>query len=197
MEQRDFDRFEQYMSIIGEIASVDVTDNKIIVYWNVLKKYPADQVFAGFERIIEKPRLLKFPVPGDIIAQFSLDIETQALQAWDKVKKGIHKAGYMNSVKFDDPVIHNAIKVVFGGWKKLCDAKEADEKFYRPQFLKAYAMFAQAKQQGKLEPIEYLPGEAELHNSARGLKYDPPVEIGAPERIAIENKKQALPEGGE
>ena len=174
MDSKDFKKFSEYMSILGEIVGNPSTDSRIKIYWKILSKYPAEQVFAGFERLLVKPKLLKFPVPGDIIEQFTVDAETEALKAWNKARYGIRKAGYMNSVKFDDPVIHNVIHS-FGGWKKFCSLDEREERFFRPQFLKAYALFVKSKQQNKLPKIPYLPGEAEISNTGRGLKYEPPV----------------------
>ncbi len=193
MEQSDFERFKEYLSILGELVGVDVNEKKTVIYWKILSRYPADQVFFGFDRLFTRPKLLKFPVPGDIIAQFQEDGEVLALKAWEKVQKGIHQAGYMNSVKFDDPVIHSVIKIVFGGWVNFCSLREDEARFYRPQFLKAYKSMRDAHAQGKMEVIDYLPGSAEIDNGARGLSYAPPVAIGSGEALkAIEQESRAL-----
>ena len=190
MDRKDFEKFSEYMGILGEIVGSNSTDSRIKIYWKILSRYPADQVFSGFESLFTKPMLLKFPVPGDIIAQFQEDGEVLALKAWEKVKKGIHRAGYMNSVKFDDPVIHSVISILFGGWVKFCSMDENEERFYRPQFLKTYKTMRDAHAQGKMEIIEYLPGTSEICNSSKGMPISKPVMIGMAENIKeIEHKK--------
>jgi len=177
MEKSDFAKFSEYMSILGEIVGDPSTDSRIKIYWKILSRYPAYHVFSGFERLYTQPKLFKFPVPGDIIVQFQEDGETMALKAWGKAKKGIYQAGYMNSIKFDDPVIHSVIRIVFGGWVKFCSLQEDEARFYRPQFLRAYKSLQDAHSQGKMEVLDYLPGSAEIDNGSQGLSYAPPVAI--------------------
>jgi len=167
MENRDYQKFSQYMNVLGEIVGHIPSPDKTKIYWKILREYMAEDVFNAFDQLLKQPKLLKFPVPGDLIILFSESDESKALQAWQKVKLAFRRAGYMNSVKFDDPVIHNTI-MTLGGWRNLCSQEEEDERFTRPQFLKAYAAFSRLRAQGRLQEIPYLPGEAEIYNSCSG-----------------------------
>lgn len=187
MERKHFEKFNQYMAILGEIVGQTPATEKIKIYWKILSEYQGKDIFNAFDQLLRQPRLLKFPVPGDIIALFAEDIEAKALTAWQKVKLGIRRAGYMHSVKFDDPVIHNVLSGM-GGWKNFCSLEEEDERFYRPQFLKAYAAFSRLEAQGRLQVIPYLPGEAEIHNTGHGQE----KHVRQPMEITDETVKQAL-----
>jgi len=147
-------------------------DNRetIGVWYEMFKDLPEEKYIAGITTIAKTSTKL-FPSIAEIreaaLETGKQDIEFKTLQAWQKVKLAFRRAGYMNSVKFDDPVIHNTI-MTFGGWRNLCRQEEEDERFTRPQFLKAYAVFFRLQAQGRLQEIPYLPGEAEIHNSCSG-----------------------------
>ncbi len=188
MEQRDYDKFEEYMLVLGEIIGVKASKGKLHAFWVVLSKYPAEKVFAGFEKTIVRPKLLKWPGPGDIIETFQDDMEAQALQAWAKVQYAIRKAGSYRSVVFDDPVIHHAISIQ-GGWKHLCSEITDDEmKFYRPQWLKAYQAFAKKQTEGALPAPPPLTGIIEIENQTLAPEHIPEPMMITAAKIDAENR---------
>lgn len=165
----------------------DLTDNDFIVA--VKDAVQNNKFFPSIAELREKA-----------VGLSTQDIEGKALQAWQKVKLGVRRAGYMQSVKFDDPIIHSVVYMM-GGWKKFCSMEEDDERFFRPQFLKSYISFSRLHAGGKLPLIPYLAGEAEIQNIARGndsinekpieitddtvrksLEYTPPSLISLPEQ---------------
>jgi hypothetical protein len=94
--------------------------------------------------------------------------DAQAMLAWQMVKSALKSVGYMQSVDFGgDEAIHHAVKSL-GGWVAMCSSAEDEERFIRPQFLKAYAAFSRLQNQGRLPPCGPLPGAAEIYNAAHG-----------------------------
>ena len=81
--------------------------------------------------------------------------------------KAKSKAGQYQSVKFDDPVVHSVLQLM-GGWGAVCRLEgHDDEKWQRIDFEKTY----KALQGSGKEHPQYLPGAAEVQNSAKG--FDP------------------------
>lgn len=174
------------------------------VWFEALKDLADDDYIFAIKSCVQNNKF--FPSIAEIREKATgasqQDIEGNALNAWQKVKIGIRRAGYMRSVKFDDQIIHNVLQIM-GGWKNFCWFDEEEERFYRPQFLKSYAACSRLQAQGKLQNIPYLPGEAETHNLGHGhtqgvespmeitdetvrqsLEYNPPLRKALPENPA-------------
>ena len=154
----------------------------INIWWQLLNDLTDEQYIHGVTKVAKTCKYL--PAIAEIreaaLSSGAGDLETRAMLAWDTVKKAIKRYGYMDSVKFSDPVIHNVIKSVFGSRVKLCQANTEEEKFYRPQFIKTYRLYSLAMSEGKLEQIDHLPGQAETHNIPLGFKPPPVKQIGLP-----------------
>lgn len=161
-------------------SKVTTDDCTMDVWYELLSDLDTQQFQEGIKQVVKNSRF--FPSIAEIretsLGTGQQSTEAKALQAWQKVKIGVRRAGYMNSVKFDDPVVHNVLAGM-GGWKKFCSLPEEDERFYRPQFLKSYAAFSRLEAQGRLRQIPYLPGEAEIYNQGHGLDQHvrPPLAI--------------------
>lgn len=195
MEKEDAKRFKDYMEAVGLVCNKEITPATLRVFWRVLAHHPAEEVFAGFDRVLQS-KIYGFPSPGDIVTPPSEELDAAAILAWDKLTGAVGRVGGYRSVKFDDPVLMLTVKHQ-GGWPQFCGMDESELKYYRPQWLKTYKALLQKKQQGEVLPApDHLVGIEEKENSAHypdAVK--PPVEIGAPTREgigfnpAIEEKK--------
>ncbi len=115
------------------------------------------------------------------------DSNAKALLAWNTVIQGIRDAGYIRSVKFSDPVIHNTIQSL-GGWIRLCSLPDETElKFFRIAFLKAYRGFHTAHLEGFMPEIDHLIGQHEIENLAEF-----PELVGRPKEIGFNQKGLAV-----
>ncbi|GFN47388.1 DUF6475 domain-containing protein [Candidatus Regiella insecticola] len=108
-------------------------------YWRSLKLYSLAQVQQAILDYLRNPDNSKkcFATPPDLIALIVGDSHTRALQAWAHVTRKIRSTGRYESVKFDDPIIHQVINDM-GGWIYLCRQPEKELPFLRHEFEKRY-----------------------------------------------------------
>ncbi len=140
----------------------DLTDDQFLfavtkICRGVKKFYPSDN-FAALVR-----------------EQIAVNIDDEALIAWDAAKKAMAKHGYNRSVKFSDPVIHSVVKIMSSGWSTFCQIPL--DKWMQKEFIYNYKIMAK-----RSEHEEYLPSVMEIENRANGyLNFiDPPslIETG-------------------
>ena len=159
------------------------SDETLEVWYTMLEDLDGDKFLSGIKRIIRSNKFLPSisEIRDEVLGKTAVSLEEKALQAWSLVLDGIRHAGYVRSVRFEDPVIHNTVQSL-GGWVGLCGLpSETELKFYRLSFLKAYQGFCRLALDGTLPEIDYLVGTNELENQ---LKF--PELVKEPKQIGIQ-----------
>lgn len=171
-----------------------LSDNALKIYFNGLKHLTIEQVRDGLSAHVGNPDNGQFmPKVADILRGAVGDGESLADAAWARVYAAIGNEGGYQSVGFDDPLIHVVVQMM-GGWVKLCAMDNEAIKWAGKDFVRMYRGFV-----GKPLPEypRYLPGLAEIDNSARGYKCEPPKLLGDYDkaRLVFEggSDKPALP----
>lgn len=187
---------------VSEIYGKQFTEASFQVYLECFKDYSMEEIRAGFNAHVKDTNSGQFfPKPSDIIKHIDGTIEDSAYLAWNKIYNA--KAGYYDTVIFDDPIIHSVISDM-GGWMFFCEQRaqleERDWKFFQKEFLDRYKA---TKRTGVLNAPKKLIGYFESTNQIEHAENIPePVVIGQekqPLRLEqparqIEGESVAMPE---
>ena len=137
MLKNEKERFAQIILATFELYGKQPSEMAVTMFWNVLDRFTIDQVEHGFKSHLNDPEQGKFqPKPADIIRHIEgnkSDRMAAAGYAYAKAKDAINS---YESVVFDDPAIHYAIRNAFGGWVEFCQAEHHD--FDRKKFIDEY-----------------------------------------------------------
>lgn len=172
-----------FMSTWAIHKTNEPSDLSIETYWRSLEKYDIKQVEQAFGYAINE--LQWFPKPVELrhfIESGPGDIEDIALVEADKVINAIRKHGY-KSITFDNPVTMAVIVQGWGGWIKICDLKQDDNKWFRKDFVLIYKAYSA---QG-IKSYDHLVGFHEDNNAFRW-----PERIPAPMLIGNNIKAQKV-----
>jgi hypothetical protein len=169
----------------------DVSGFMLNIYWQGLEKYDYEDVSRGFSLHAANPDNGQFPPKiSDITKMLEGSTETQGMRAWSKVKAAIASVGKMQSVVFDDPIIHTVIHEM-GGWYALCNCLDAELPFRARDFEKRYQGYRVRRETPEFPPM--LIGGHEADNRLNGFpNRTKPVLIGD-----VEQAKRVLSLGSD
>lgn len=154
--------FKEGLAIFTATFSAVKSDTKTHKVWFMLLKDLTDNQFLYAVTKICRERTSFFPsdnFAGLIREQLKVDVGTEALMAWDAVKKAMANKGPYCSVKFSDPVIHSVVKIMASGWAEFCEIP--CDKWMQKEFERNYVAMANRK-----DHPEYLKGIHEIENTA-------------------------------
>ncbi len=173
---KNFTRFQEQMMLIGEVHGRQISQPLLDLYWKVLEPFPDEQCEIAFKRVLLDGRF--FPKPVDFLEVLQGRTQDVAALRWVEVVKALKKIGAYESVTFTDAAINSTIEAM-GGWIRLGDMLEDDEKWKGKEFERLYSIFSQ---RGGSHP-GYLIGINDLSSQARGYgKEIKPIVIGFQER---------------
>ena len=117
------------MATLGTIFQKSLTDSLLDVYFSLLNNYSIEQVEYAAKVIIRTRTITgTFPLPAEFIQALEDQhgtLEQKAELAWTALLWGIQHVGHMQSVQFEDWLIHDTIKAL-GGWLRVCSADGDD-----------------------------------------------------------------------
>lgn len=150
------------------------------MYYNIFKKYDTKIFSHAIEEVIKIHKFNTLPTPSKILSFIENNPEEKSLIAWNKIVEARNKAGYYNSVVFDDKLIHHCINDL-GGWMWLCEQYTDNLPFIEKRFRALYDIYIKRNPENK---IEKLIGFTEAQNTKRGFDRDipEPIRIGFKER---------------
>ncbi|MDA8161904.1 MAG: DUF6475 domain-containing protein [Desulfobacteraceae bacterium] len=175
------EKFLFCMAVLGEAFTQEVSDMKIKVYAMGLEDIPVADIERACKQIIQSRGTATFPKVAEIRQAIQGNPEDRAHVALAKLEDALeHWRG--DSVVFDDPVIHMAVKMM-GGWMEISDIIDrGDWRFRRGDFVRLYKACMTS-------PVEYprvLKGLHQLENEAAGK---------TPESLKEEGYSQNVIEG--
>jgi len=174
VEPTDREAFVTALVAVAEIHGKKLSTPAITLYWNVLERYPVEEVLQALSRHLEDPDVGQFmPKPADVVRNIDGSSDTRSMLAWTKAIKAASSVGSYESVVFDDWRIHAVISDM-GGWISLCSIQEDELPFRAREFEKRYRGYL--RRTGDYP--RRLIGRNETHNVQKGHAVDPPVLIG-------------------
>jgi hypothetical protein len=171
-------KFQEYMTALGEIHGKIISGLLSDVYWKTLLPFDDEECEKAFKDLIFTAKF--FPKPADFLDLLRGKKQDQAALAWVEVVKAVKHIGPYQSVSFSDPAINSTIDAM-GGWIRLGDMHEIEEKWKAKEFERLYPIMVQ---RGK-HPVKLI-GIFERDNGANGYDAIPEtVLIGYDERKQI------------
>ncbi len=135
MENSDWKAFRGYLGgVYEQYGKSAPTDAGARIMFEALRDMDLETVLAGISRHVQTNRFMPPNAAAVREAVFGV-AEDRAILAFDKVLDALKIVNSGDSVKFDDPCIHFALKQC-RGWTGFCHMDEADS---RRLFLSAYA----------------------------------------------------------
>jgi hypothetical protein len=192
-DMKDRRLFAEYMTLLGETFSREISTLLIEAYWQALKKYSDEECKLAFDMAVSNCKF--FPKPVEIIDFIKFgeaggaNLDDIAYVEADKVIRAVAEIGQYQSVTFDDPVTMAVIKQGWGGWIKLCELKDEEIKWFRKDFAKIYKAYANTG----IKKYGYLVGQWEFQNLEHGYPdhVPEPVLIGNEDRaLIVQNKNK-------
>ena len=154
MNENDFEQFANSIGTLAELHNKKLSPLLSKAYFKAIASFTIEEVTNAVERAILELKF--FPKPVELIEFITGkggDLADIAEVEASKVINAMRDIGAYSTVVFDDPVTMAVIKQGFGGWIKLCaDSMEADNKWFRIEFVKLYKAYANrnVKDYGKL-----------------------------------------------
>ena len=167
MQMQDYKKFALMMATLAEVFNdgKEISKIKMEIYFKSLEKYPIDHISEAITNMINTRVYPSFPKPAEILQEINGKKEYMATEAWLQVINTIKRVGNYQSVKFADAAIHSTIEAM-GGWLQLCMMTKDEVKWKQKEFEHLYEVISSSCD-GK-HP-DYLPGQHEINNSARGF----------------------------
>jgi hypothetical protein len=157
----DFEKFKTLMITLSELYEKSPSEGALKMYALALQSYTIEQVSAAIGRAVIE--LKWFPKPAELIELIQGSVVDRAEQAWQIAWEAYKRAGYYESVLFQDGAIARAITIVFGGWIQFSEASRqlSPEMMQakRKEFLSTYRRESRYQH----EP-QRLPGHYEIEN---------------------------------
>jgi len=195
MQRDDAEPFKALMSGVYGFYARDLSEFALSVWWGAMRPFEFDEVKHALNRHVVDPDSGQFlPKPADVVRVLEGGRQDTAALAWGKVMKAITGAWASESLVFDDPAIHAAIRDM-GGWPLLAAVTNDELPFKQREFETRYRAY---KGRGEFDYPATLAGTSEAHNARIGARCDPPKMIGDPERCLLvrqggASERKALP----
>lgn len=166
----------------------------IQMYWVALSGFTDEEIDAGITgHLVDTTAGQYPPKPADIIRHIRGRAEVNSAIAWGRVVETLNRIGTYESVCFDDPVIHAALRDV-GGWRELGLVALDQLPFVQVRFERAYRAY-QEHGVGEYPPM--LPGVHASNGALCGLEATP-IFIGHEKkarevyRVGVERQSKRL-----
>lgn len=179
MTQNDAKKFAEIMAYLGIIFGKELTAAAIKIYFTTLNDLPIEEIQEAAVYIANNRTITgTFPLPAEFRLAKQESIEDKAEIAWTALLWAIEHVGSWPSVQFDDPVLHDVVKIL-GGWLRVCSADgdiyntdwhTANLTWRRKDFLSLYRIMAKNDTH---DP--YLIGEQQAANSGRYDNFIPEI----------------------
>lgn len=149
------------------------------IWWQGLNDLTLSEFEQALGRHMRSPDSGQFcPKIADVRKMVSGTTQDSALLAWAKVADAVRRIGPMQSVVFDDALIH-AVLESMGGWVKVCNCpSDEDFVFLGKEFENRYRGYARREELPVYQPV--MIGMAQAHNEQHGFKVVDPLLIGDP-----------------
>jgi len=157
MNPDDFKRFGVFMSILQETFSPDkpISKERTKIYFEILSDIPIENIELGMKGLMKKKKYPIFPLPREIREAAGFvendDLELKALGAFQDACGFVYTYSQSEAKKeHEDPIIEEAIRLCFGGWKSFQETDPKDENWDRKNFIEIYKKLFQVDKRDKL-----------------------------------------------
>lgn len=184
MQDDESTKFADLLTAAMAYYGKEASKFMLSIFWDALKRFEFDEVSRALSLHAQNPDNGQWsPKVADIVKMIEGSTQTQGMKAWAKVNAAIGSVGKMQSVVFDDPLIH-AVIAEMGGWYALCCSMAEEMPFKAREFEKRYQGYRVRREVPAFSP--FLIGGHEADNRANGYpNRTKPILIGDPEKAQL------------
>lgn len=147
MEQSDLLNFSKLMHKVSSYYKEPVSEFIIELWFDAFMQYEIRDISIALLQWIKKPQKNNAFMPkiADIMSYFSVNIDVEALEAWNSAHAAVRRHGPYQSLYFENGIIG---KIIFnlGGWIKFCSMlNDHDMPFIQKRFVENYKLYAEQK----------------------------------------------------
>jgi hypothetical protein len=161
MDKHSYSRIVATINALAEFYEKSLSAAQIEMYAGALDGLTPEAVEAASHQALKVCRF--FPKPAELIELAIGSVNDRAEVAWQAAWAAYQKAGYYDTVLFQDGAIARTILAVYGGWVQFSEASRTLSpemiQARRKEFLSTYR---RESERGK-EPMR-LPGHIEIEN---------------------------------
>lgn len=135
------EKFATSLAVIAAAFNREMVPAAIEGYWIALQGLTEDDLAVATKRSLAECRFMPAPAELLALAGRGRNVETEAAEAWEAVRRAVDEHDYTDSVDFG-PLV-NAVVRNLGGWDRLCRLDlEALNVWARKEFERIYAAFS-------------------------------------------------------
>jgi hypothetical protein len=156
--------YAEILSIVvglAEFFKEDLSDKRQELYVSALEDFSPEQINFAAKQAVKTLKF--FPRPVELIELIQGSQADRAEQAWQIAWEAYKRAGYYESVLFEDGAIARTIQIVYGGWIQFSEASRTlspeMNRAKQKEFLSTYRRESRYQH----EP-QRLPGHFEIEN---------------------------------
>lgn len=160
MKKEDWKSFREYLNgTYEQYGKPPISDTGARIMFEALRDLTLAQAIQGMNTHVQRNRFVP-PNAASVKEAIQGLAEDNAILAYDTLLDAHKRVNSGESVKFDDPCIHFALKQC-RGWTGFCHMDEAES---RNIFIRSYvAAFRNNVGWGQVDA--YMPGEREINHS--------------------------------
>ena len=157
-------KFKKILQMTCKYFDKELEPEIIEIYFDSFKDYNIQNIQKAFSQAIKTLRF--FPRVVDIIEiiEGGGDPKDKGFIQATLVLNAIRNVGAYKTVVFNDEITMAVIDRVYGGWIKLCEMREEEEKWFIKDFPKYHKSFVQNRIKGP----RFLVGVIEHQNELKG-----------------------------
>jgi len=175
MNKDDYKDFAVLMNFLAENIGKKISKERIGMIFGMTQDLDIQEIKNNVKSLLKNRVYSTFPVIAEIRGATGKINDDKAQRAFIAFQQAVIDFGYYDSVKFQDPVIHDVVKAL-GGWRQVAEEMPGDFdslQWYEKEFLRLYNVLSQRNK----HPV-YLAGSHELEN-----KLENQTECGEPIKI--------------
>jgi hypothetical protein len=162
-------KFARFIAVLGTaFEKGGLSKGKIEVYYHYLQDLTEKQLKKAVDKIILSRRYQSMPTIAEIrqaaLDLLSEDIEVEALDAWPRAT--IELESVQRGDKPKDPVVAEAVRIAFGGWKAFGETDTTYEARDRARFIEGYKIAA-SRMVGERETMKELDENRKMLEALR------------------------------
>jgi hypothetical protein len=147
VENRDAKKFQELMTLCGEVYGHEPSKAMIRLYWDVLKQYPMADVEACFQRVLGERVFSGFPKPAEFLTLIAPKeaVEDRARIVYRKFQERLSDVGVYANWQISDGALAEVIRHYGGLVQYNNTVREMDDRalmFHEKDFCDLYRIYS-------------------------------------------------------
>ena len=114
----------QRLTMLAEYYDKPKSEAQLSIYLAGLDDLPIEQVLGALTLAVKQCRW--FPTVAELREMVSGPAEDRAAYAWGLMLSELRRVGYLGQPDWQDPILDDTIRSLWGGWRRLCTTLPAE-----------------------------------------------------------------------